>query len=81
VFKVRLLKKVLSVGLLCVLFKNEFAKVVKIAKNVIRLFYVLFEREAAFVQLVKKSVEDALRLVCVLFEGMFVKIAKNIAFC
>jgi hypothetical protein len=48
VFKVRLLKKVLGVGLLCVLFGDKFTKVVKIAENIIELLCVLFKGEAAF---------------------------------
>jgi hypothetical protein len=81
VFKVGLLREVLGVSLLYVLFRNEFAKVVEIAENVIRLLCVLFEGEAAFAQLVKESAEDVLRLVCVLFKGVFIKIAKDVAFC
>jgi hypothetical protein len=81
VFKVGLLRKVLGVNLLYVLFKNKFTKVVKIAKDVIRLLCVLFKKGAAFAQLVKKSVKNTLELVYILFKGMFIKIAKNIVFC
>jgi hypothetical protein len=48
VFKVGLLRRVLDVNLLCVLFKDKFAKVVKIAKDVIRLLRVLFKEKAMF---------------------------------
>jgi hypothetical protein len=81
VFKVRLLEKVLGISSLCVLFKDKFTKVVKIAKDVIRPLCVLFKEGAVFTQLIKKSAKDVLRPVYVLFKGVFIKIAKNIIFC
>jgi hypothetical protein len=80
VFKVGLLGEVLGVSLLCVSFGDEFAKVVEIAKDVMGPLCVLFGGGAAFAQLVEESAEDALGPVCVSFKGVFVEIARDVAF-
>ena len=48
-FKVRLLGEVLGISLIYVLFGGKFTKVVKIAKDIIGLLYILFRGGAIFV--------------------------------